>query len=324
MDKTIYYINELGFQDGYFQFERHRLPQAYMDLVPWYSLSWNSLNKIEGNNNIIFVQTPVSDELLKLKSLLPLLETNNVFINQESDVFSWFDWGADEQETYIKILSKCTAFCYHNEYDAKVMKIFTNNLIKYSGCINYFVEEPKPFEEGKYILIPSPLKGYQRGLISYKLATDNIKELPIYATKYPRPKQIDPNSIFIPRPDLYKMEGIELVDRMNVDNWLNFIYGSKFGIDIYRDFSGGNVSLEFGSLGVPLIGNINLDTQRDIFPDLSFEFNDYEGIKNAICLLLNDKDFFNEVSLKALNNTKEKYNSKIVVEKFKQDIQKFL
>lgn len=324
MNKKIYYINELGFPDGYYTFERHRLPQAYMELIPWYSLSWNSLEEVSGSGNIIFVQTPVSNELLKLKSLMPLMDNNSVFINQESDIFSWFDWGAEEQETYIQLLSKCKAFCYHNEYDASVMKVFTKNLIKYSGCINYFVESPKKFNEGNYVILPNPLKGYQRGLITHKIASDCIKNTTIYATKYPRPKQIHPSVIFIPRPDLYNVDGIELVDRMGVEDWIGFIHGAKFGIDIYRDFSGGNVSLEFGSLGVPLIGNIKLDTQRDIFPDLSFEFNDYDNIKKCIHLLLEDKDFFEEVSHKALINTKQKYNSELVINNFKQQINKLL
>jgi hypothetical protein len=326
MNKIIYYINELHFPNGYHGFPHHRLPQAYMELFPWYSLNWESLNEIKGKGNIVFVQTPVSNELTKLKLLQPLLEDNYIFINQESNIFDWFDWDADTQELYIDILSKCTAFCYHSNYDATVMKIFTQNLIKYSGCTNFFVEKPKKFEQGEYVIVPSPLKGYQRGMISHVLASDNVKNLPIYSTKYTRPKNgnIPMDSIFIPRPDLYKREGIQIVDRMNVDEWYNFIYNSKFGIDIHREFSGGNCSLEFGSLGVPLIGNINLDTQRDIFPDLSFEFNDYDGIKKAIDLLSNDKDFFEEVSNKALVNTKEKYNSQTIVENFKKEVNKFL
>ena len=111
---------------------------------------------------------------------------------------------------------------------------------------------------------------------------------------------------------------------MNVDQWLGFIYSSKFGIDIHREFSGGNVSLEFGSLATPLIGNIHLDTQRDIFPDLSFEFTDYKSIKNAIKLLVNDKDFYEEVSKKALSNTKEKYNSELITSNFNKELTQFL
>jgi hypothetical protein len=114
-------------------------------------------------------------------------------------------------------------------------------------------------------------------------------------------------------PDEYVLSNIELKNRMDLNKWFEFIYNSKFGIDIHQNFSGGNCSLEFGALGVPLIGNINLDTQKDIFPDISFEYNDYEQIKNAI-------HFYNEVSSKSLVNTKEKYNSKLIVKQFKQDV----
>jgi hypothetical protein len=137
-------------------------------------------------------------------------------------------------------------------------------------------------------------------------------------------KYSPPKNHLLSFPDSYKQKGIQLIDRMNEQEWLGFVYGSKFGIDIHREFSGGNCSLEFGSLGVPLVGNINLDTQRDIFPDLSFEFNDYDNIKKVIHLLLNDKDFFEEVSNKALVNTKEKYNNIHVVEKFRNDFETIL
>lgn len=323
MNQKVYYINELGFPDGTYKFDRHRLPQAYMELFPWFSLNWNNINKIEGENNIIIIQTPVSDELNKLKNILPLLNNNKVFITQESSVFDWFDWPAEEQELYIHILSKCTAFCYHSEHDKQIMSLFTSNFIKYPGCINLFYSESRKFEENNYVALINPLKGYQRGMIPHKLLSTNCK-IKIYAPKYNRPPNVDMSKIYIPRPDNYVLEGIELVERMNVDEWLSFIYNAKFGVDINRNFAGGNCSLEFGSLGVPLIGNINLDTQRDIFPDLSFEFNDYENFKKVINLLENDKDFYEEISLKALNNTKEKYNSVKIVEQFKQDIQKLL
>ena len=156
-------------------------------------------------------------------------------------------------------------------------------------------------------------------MISHKLASEIVTDIPIYSMKYTPPKNY-PLSF----PDEYKLPNIELKNRTDVNGWLNLIYNSKFGIDIHREFSGGNCVLEFGSLATPLIGNINLDTQRDIFPDLSFEFNDYSNIKKAINLLLNDKDFYNEVSLEALNNTKEKYNSKLIVNKFNQDLNKLL
>jgi hypothetical protein len=314
----IYYINELGYSDGYHKFDNHRLPQAYIDYLSWFSLSYNSTSLIKPNDILIF-QTPTNNELGKLKLINSFLDTNTVFITQESSIFDWFDWPAKEQELYINILSKCKAFLYHNEHDKKVIEVFSNNFIKYPGCTNVSLEQSKTFKDGEYILLPNPIKRFHRGMISHKLASEIVIDVPIYSMKY-----IPPKNYPLSFPDEYKLPNIELKNRTDVNGWLNLIYNSKFGIDIHREFSGGNVSLEFGSLATPLIGNINLDTQRDIFPDLSFEFNDYSNIKKAINLLLNDKDFYNEVSLKALNNTKEKYNSKLIVNKFNQDLNKLL
>ena len=319
MDK-IYYINDLGYQNGYHKFDNHRLPQAYMELVPWYSIRWDSIDEIKDSNNIIVIQTPTNNELKSLQKIEKLLDTNTIFINQESSIFDWFDWPAAEQELYINILSKCKAFLYHNEHDKNIMKVFTNNFIKYPGCINFSVPTKKQFNEGKYVFIPNPIKRYQRGMIGHKLVSDTVKDTPIYSMRYNYP-ELKHNLSF---PDCYKLEGINIQDRLSMSEWLGFIYNSKFGVDIHREFSGGNCSLEFGALGIPLIGNINLDTQRDIFPDLSFEFNDYDNIKKTINLLLTDKDFYEECSQKALDNTKEKYNSELIVNNFKQEINKFL
>lgn len=317
--EKIYFLSDWNVPKGYHKFNRFRDPDAYAELFPWFMITYNDLDEVTNGDNVIFIKTPADNEFKKLTAIKKIMENNKIFIIQESDIFDWFDWSAEEQELYIDILNKCEAFCYHNEYDRKVMNIFVNKFIKYTSCIGLFIDKPKLFNKGQYVFLPNPVKRFQRGMISHKIASDNISNMPIYSMKYNPPK----NHI-LSFPDSYKQKGIELIDRMNEQEWLGFIYGSKFGIDIHREFSGGNCSLEFGSLGVPLIGNINLDTQRDIFPDLSFEFNDYDNIKKVINLLLNDKDFFEEVSNKALINTKEKYNNIHIVEKFKQEINKLL
>ena len=107
---------------------------------------------------------------------------------------------------------------------------------------------------------------------------------------------------------------------MQHDDFLSTAYSSKFGVDIHRDYSAGTVSVDFGSIGVPLVGNIELDTQREIFPDTSFEWNDYDSIKKCIQKLSTDVDFNLEVGRKALENTKQKYSSHVVVAKFMSDL----
>ena len=73
----IYYINELGYNDGYHNFDNHRLPQAYIDYLSWFSLSYNSTSIIKPNNILIF-QTPTNNELGKLELIYSFLDTNIV------------------------------------------------------------------------------------------------------------------------------------------------------------------------------------------------------------------------------------------------------
>lgn len=321
MTTTIYYVNELNYSDGYHRFNTHRLPQAYMEQIPLYSVTYETvLDVIVGAGNIIIFQTPTSNELSKLKIIESYLYDNIIFITQESSIFDWFDWPGEEQQLYISILDKCNAFLYHNEYDKNVMKLFTNNFIKYPGCINFSISNTRKFDDGQYVLIPNPIKRYQRGMISHKLVTDVIQNIPIYSMAYEYPK----TAYNLSFPDAYRLNGIELIPRQSFDHWLQLINGSRFGVDVHKEFSGGNCALEFGALGVPLVGNINLDIQRDIFPDISFEYNDYDSHKKVIKLLHTDIDFYQSVSTTAIENTKNLYNSTTVVEKFKQEIYKFI
>lgn len=319
MDK-VYYVNDLGYQNGYHKFDNHRLPQAYMELFPWYSIRWDSIDEIKGDNNIIIVQTPTNNELKYLQIIDKLADNNKVFINQESSIFDWFDWPAPEQQLYIKILSKVQAFLYHSEHDKEVMKIFINNFIKYPGCINFTISSPKLFNLNQYVLIPNPIKRYQRGMISHKLVTDILPNEEIYGMTYNYPLQ-NYNLAF---PDKYQVGNMKLLPRVSFNDWIGIINGAKFGVDIHREFSGGNVSLEFGALGVPLVGNLDLDIQRNIFPDLSFECKDYDNIKKIIKMLNEDKDFYEEVSKKALYNTQNMYNSDKIVGEFKKEFIKFI
>jgi len=320
----VYYINDLNFPNNYYNFNRHRTPHAYMELYPWYSVKWSEINSaIIGSNNIIFVQTPTSSEVEKLTKLLSIIDNNIVFINQETNIFDWFDWNGEAQRLYIQCLKKCRAFCYHNEYDKEVMKIFVKNFIKYPGCVNLFSDHIKNINDGQYVSIAGPFKRYQRGMIVHKLINDTIpNNIEVKTMKYNRP----PEDSGVPYsfPDSYVLGDMKLQNFMRVDEWINYIYNSKFGIDIQRDFSCGNNCIEFASLGVPLIGNIQLDCQKNIYPHTSFEFNDYDNIKNIIKLLLNDKDFYQMVSQTALDNVQKIYNSKYVIEQFKQQVNKLL
>lgn len=322
MSETIYYINDLGFNRIAPKMPIQRLPFAHIEYYPWHPVSWDKIGQeIIGEGNTIIVQTPVGQEELKLRIAIELAENNNVFVGQESSIFDWFEWSAVEQELYIKLLSKSKGFLHHSQFDKRVMSIFVDNFISWHGCIDVTVDTPKTFEDcGEYVSLPTPIKRYQRGMITHQIANKYLTDVPVYSLAYNRPSGIHNLSF----PDSYTVGNIKMVPKMNHNDWMGFIHNSKFGIDINREFSGGNVSLEYAALGVPIIGHMELDTQRILFPNLSFEPTDYDAIGNAIQLLLNDKDFYEECSRYALNTVKESFNSKVVVEKFRNEFVQFL
>lgn len=319
--KTMYYITDWAVEPGNYKYDYHRFPQAYIELMPWYILNWKDVNNVINDaNNIIFVNTPVGDELNKLKKIKELIPNNKVIVIQEGCWWDWFEWPAEEQQLYVEILSSCHAFHCNKDIE-KDARIFTDRLLFGRICTNQIAESPRGWG-GEYVFIANPIKRFQRGMIAHKLVNDSVPtDVPIYSMKYNRPKNFNELLSF---PDSYTMERFNLVDSMPLNNWYGMIYNSKFGVDIARDHAGGNIVLEFGSLGVPLIGNVELQPQSDIFPELSFEYHDVDGIKKAIHLLLNDKDFHNEVSLKAYNRVKEHWNSETVVNEFKENLKEFL
>jgi hypothetical protein len=100
-------------------------------------------------------------------------------------------------------------------------------------------------------------------MISHKLVYDSVpKDIPVYTLAYNRPSGFNELLAF---PDSYTMPGFNLLNYMQHDDFLSTAYSSRFGVDIHRDYSAGTVSVDFGSIGVPLVGNIELRySKRDI------------------------------------------------------------
>jgi len=318
MDRKIYYISDWHINPGHYTFDRHRYPQAYIELGPWHILNFKDINQeIKGKGNLIIANTPVHDELRKLRLISELMDDNEVYIGIEGAVWDWLDWPASDQELYIEILAKSKGVLHSNVYDVKMMKVFASNFLQAPPCTNYFIEKPRE-QVGEYVFIVNPCKGYQRGMIPHKLVYDSVpKEVPVYTMHYDRTPHLGRG---LPLPDSYSMPGFQKLNRMPHDEFMSTVYNSKFGVDIHRDFSAGQTAVDFGSLGVPLVGNIELDAQREIFPDISFEWSDYDNFKKYIKLLSVDEEFCKEIGQKALENTIQKYSSNIIVNKFMSDL----
>tara|TARA_R110000782_G_scaffold142981_2_gene235670 strand:+ start:362 stop:1342 length:981 start_codon:yes stop_codon:yes gene_type:complete len=321
-NQTFYYITDWNVKPGHYTFDKHRFPQGYIELMPWYCVTWKDVKStIIGDGNIVFANTPVHNELAKLKIIEELINKGNkVIIIQEGNFESWYDWPADAQELYIKLLDKCVAWmCDHAR--EKEASIYTKNLLFPRICANTYAAEPRGWG-GDFIYIVNPIKRYQTGMVAHKIVYDYTpKDVPVCSHNYIRPVNPEP---YISYPDAYKMPGFTLLDGCTPDEWLERIYRCKFGVNITRDHAGDNTILEFASMGIPIIGNQNSFVQKDLFPDISFDYRDAEGIGQTIRRLLTDKIFYNEVAFKAYDRAINHWGSTTVVNEFKQNLQKYI
>ena len=84
--KIVYHVCDWNFEPGYYtdKFPRHRFPHAWLDTGFFYLVSYKDVDRvIKGENNIIWFNTPVHDELNKLKLIDKFIDNNDVYIGGE-------------------------------------------------------------------------------------------------------------------------------------------------------------------------------------------------------------------------------------------------
>ena len=105
---------------------------------------------------------------------------------------------------------------------------------------------------------------------------------------------------------------------LNWSEWMNKLAEFKYGIHLMQTYAAGSFMMNCGYLGIPCIGYNHTDTQRNIFPDLSIDQDDLETARKLAKKLVDDKDFYNECSQKAIVNF-EKHSSETSFNKWKDN-----
>ena len=94
----------------------------------------------------------------------------------------------------------------------------------------------------------------------------------------------------------------------------------KIGINVPCLPIGGSFPLQCAMNKIPCVGWNNGDPQQDCFPDLTAEYPNFSKLKMIIKKLLNEKDFYIEVTEKGYENFINKYS----FEKYNEQILKIL
>jgi hypothetical protein len=100
--------------------------------------------------------------------------------------------------------------------------------------------------------------------------------------------------------------------------WNEFMYElskHRYGVQTYET-SAGQFPLNCAYLGIPCIGYNQVDTQRNLFPDLSVEVGDVLAARKLVHKL-KERSFYEDCSDKAKNLYTEMYSEEVFIKKLK-------
>lgn len=101
-----------------------------------------------------------------------------------------------------------------------------------------------------------------------------------------------------------QLEGLEHLPYLEWVDWIKALNEFRYAVHLNPNTIAGTFNLNCAYLGIPCIGNIESNTQRLCFPELSVRDNDLIAAKKLMTRLVEDNEFYSYIS----NTAKENYN----------------
>lgn len=122
----------------------------------------------------------------------------------------------------------------------------------------------------------------------------------------------------ITAPQMGRMDKSELQFRdinhlpyLNWVDWIKALNNFKYAVHLNPNTIGGTFSLNCAYLGIPCIGNVESNTQRLCFPELSVRDNDIKGARELMKRLVEDKEFYSYISTSAKENYQKHFAEEV-------------
>jgi hypothetical protein len=116
------------------------------------------------------------------------------------------------------------------------------------------------------------------------------------------------------------VDGIQHLPRMFWTDWITALSEFKYAVHLMPTIAAGTFSLNCAYLGIPCIGNKEVDTQRLCHPELSVDVWDIERARELANRLKTDEFFYEECS----NHTKLFYQVHYSIDVWKQRMKSIL
>lgn len=201
---------------------------------------------------------------------------NKILVMQESTHWDWQDEPFNAMVWYYNQLIEADGILCHNDIDVPYFEGITNNpsfvfpTLMIEDNIKTSDKEEKTFIAGNW---HTTYRGFDSWVIGQEFET------PLVGFKSGKFKQGE------------EQNGIQYLPWMNWSEFMLELSKCKYGVQTYQA-SAGQFPLNCAYLGVPCIGYNDINTQKDLFPDLSVERGDILTARKLANKLKTDKDFY--------------------------------
>lgn len=311
----IAFITESNFTGKYpVDFPNSRTEIAWQHALNADHFPFNNLHDVIGYDHV-FVIFPKGDltlnavgcELVKKHNPVSYLfatnfvndlkeRNNQVYFIQEGPVWLFNDYDLPTQINYINRIYECDAIFCHNQKDINWYSgLFPSKPVHVIPTLlnENLIKDIIPNKQDKTIIGGNFAKWYG-GFQSYSVAT--AFGTPIYVPSMHAKREYED-----------QMENLTHLPYMNWLDWMKELSTYRYAVHLMSTVAAGTFSLNAAYFGIPCIGNIEMDSQRKCFPDLSVNVEDVLHARDLASQLKNDKMFYLKCSEYAMEISRTEF-----------------
>lgn len=271
-------------------------------IFPKGQINYSTIGVKLGNIPNPHSQLLASDWLQKLKE-----NNKKVYYVQEGPHWMFNELEIADQIHFYNMLASVDAIFAHNFSDLKYYTGLVPNTPVYTIPTLMIEDSIKDIEwkpEDK-VIIGGNFARWYGGFESYITAQEF--KVPIWGQTSHAMKE-------------YEDQLVQHLPRVMWTDWIKQLSTFKYAVHLMPTIAAGTFTLNCSYLGIPCIGNIEVDTQWRCQPELAVEVNDTLGARELAKRLVEDKEFYKQCSEEA----KRLYNENYSIEEWKRHMSKIL
>jgi hypothetical protein len=248
-----------------------------------------------------YLQEPIVDVLKSVNK--------KVYYIQEGPHWWWNDYEIIDQIQFYNFLAKTDGIFAHNESDINYYKgLFPSKKVEVirTLMIENLIRGISSQPEDK-VLIGGNFARWYGGFESYMVATEF--GVPIWGQES-----------HAKRSNEGAMEDLNHFDRMVWIDWMKEVSKFKYAVHLMPTVAAGTFSLNCAYFGIPVIGNVKVDTQKTLHPLTSVDVDDVKSARELAKKLKENKDFYNQCSKLARQQYESYYTKKTWLTEMKNKI----